>query len=181
MKGIEGHKFEHGYEVKWHENHLDIPKLYSNPHVFAVSLGSDLFHEAVPFEFIQRAFEVMNDTPRHLYEICTKRAERLGKLAQRLVWSSNISIGVTVESAKEKWRIDHLKNVPASYRYISMVPLLGDVGELDLEGIDGLGFAPEEWGLKRPCKQEWIDSIVRQCEEQGVTLLSGIDEYEVEA
>jgi protein gp37 len=99
-------------------------------------------------------------------------------MASVLKFTQNIAVGVTVEEAKYKWRIDFLQEIPAHTRYISFLPLLGPVGRLDLQGIRTVTIGAEEWGLHRPCKDEWIEDIKKQCEDQNVEWLSDYFMYD---
>lgn len=168
------------YSIQLHENRLTQPTKIKEPTVFTVSLGSDLFHESVPDEFIKRAFDVMNYVPEHTFEVITKRAERLVFIAKDLEWTPNISMGVTVESEKYKWRIDCLREVPAVVRFVSFLPVLGPVGKLNLDGIHIAGMGGEDWGLNRPCESAWLDEIERQCLEQGVEITSEFNMYSLQ-
>ncbi len=98
---------------------------------------SDLFHPEVPFEFIEDVFTVMAETPQHTYQVLTKRSKRLAQLAGRLDWSENVWMGVSVETQRYAFRLDHLREVPAAARFVSAEPPLGPL-ELDLTGIDWL-------------------------------------------
>lgn len=169
FQGVAGHVFEHGYDVRLWEDRLEQPFLLEEPHVITVSLGSDLFHEAVPVSFLKRVFDVMNRADRHIFEVATKRAERMACVADQLNWTSNIAAGVAIESGRYKWRIDYLRDVPADVRYLSVCPILGPLGEMDLTGIHKVGVVKEDWGYKRPAAVEWIDEIREQCELQGVS------------
>lgn len=179
-EGVPGHKFEHGYGIRLYPERLTIPLREESPTVYSVAFGSDLFHKDVPMDFIKQVFRVMNKTPHHFYEIVTKRVVRpclAGGALQKLFggpldWTDNIMLTATVEDASLKWRIRYLKDAPAKRKAISICPILGDVGELDLDGIDVVGAVPETWGLKRPFKEEWIDNVKRQCLEQGVPFVS---------
>lgn len=166
------------YSIKTHPERLYDPMKIKEPTNFSVSLGSDLFHKDVPDYFIERAFTLMNITHQHSYNIVTKRAERLREIAPSLEWTENIYIGVTVESSQYKQRIDYLKKVKSHHRFISFVPLLGPVGNLDLSGIEYAGVSSENWGFARPCKDEWIDEIERQCLNQGVGLTMDCNIYQ---
>ena len=168
MEGTPGHDFEHGFRVRLWPQRLPIPEYYKDPTVFYVALGSDLFHDFVPDEFIYKAFEVMNYNQNHLFEICTKRADRLAYFAKNLNWTPNIYMGVTVASKACKWRLDALRGIPAVTKYVSMCPLLDDLGELSLEGIDRVGVVEESWGPMRKVKSEWVENIRSQCSDQGV-------------
>lgn len=165
------------YNIQTHPAALSQPLHRKIPAGFTVSLGSDLFHEDVPDDFIREAFSVMNETERHCYEIATKRIERAERMAGELNWSRNIALGTTVENAESKWRIKHLQAIPAGIKFISFLPLLGDVGKLNLDGINGLVAGAEEWGLKRPCSEEWIEGINRQAREKGIVIFKDFNIY----
>lgn len=166
------------YSLKTHPAVLSQPGNNPEPTVYTVALGSDLFHEAVPDEFIRDAFKAMNENYHHYFEIATKRAERMESLGASLNWTGNIAAGVTVEDEDAKWRIDHLRRTPAFTRFVSFLPLLGEVGSLNLEGIHMAVVGAEEWGLKRPCQEVWVQGINKRCESQGVELLNKIRTYE---
>jgi protein gp37 len=164
-----GHVFEHGFGVRVWEDRLRVPLDATGRVKFFVCLGSDLFHDQVPDEFIIKVFEVMDLADQHTFEVCTKRAERLAYLAPRLKWPKNILMGVTVATKACTWRIDALRSVPAKYKYLSMCPLLEDPGKLNLKGIDHVGVVEESWGPKRPVKDRWVRNIKRQCKNQKVS------------
>jgi len=141
------------------------------PTKYTVALGSDLFHEAVTRENLELIFETMNKADWHWFEVGTKRAERMYCVSKDFNWTKNISLAVSVESHEYKWRIDYLRKSPAIVKVLSMVPLLGPIGDLDLSGIAIAGIQPETWGFKREYKKEWGEDIERQCKEQGVIFL----------
>lgn len=165
------------YNPIFHTKRIGDPYHNQYPTLYTVSLGSDLFHSNIPDEFITAVFRVMNYTPRHTFEIATKRIERLKDMASGLKFTQNIAVGVTVEESKYKWRIDFLQEIPAATRYVSFLPLLGPVGKLDLHGIRTVTIGPEDWGLHRPCKSEWIDDIKKQCSEQNVDWITDYHIY----
>lgn len=156
------------YAPVCHPEQLDAPKKRASLSVYEVAFGSDLFEKNVPQEFIEKAFQVMNECPQHVFEIGTKRIDRVNSMSHLIYFSPNISLGVAVENENYLWRIDALREVSAATKYVSMVPVLGPMGKLDLRDIDLVMAAKETWGYKRPAKQEWIDDIKNQCEEQGV-------------
>jgi protein gp37 len=156
------------YSVQLCPEQLALPTMDNKPKIFAVAFGSDLFHESVPLDYIKKVFAVMNDTPQHTYELVTKRIERASVLAERFEWTDNIRMGVVVESEEYEWRIKFLQSMPSAYKFISAVPLLGEIGEIDLTSIDYVGASQETWGLKRLFKKEWTDKLSKLCEEQGV-------------
>jgi protein gp37 len=124
---------------------------------------SDLFHEAVPEHFIRQVFEVMASTPQHTYQVLTKRSKRLSAVAGRLDWPGNVWMGVSVESQRYAFRLDHLRVVPAAVRFVSAEPLLGPVA-LDLGGIDWLIAGGESGHRARPCDPDWVRSLQAQCD-----------------
>lgn len=135
--------------------------------VFVNSM-SDLFHEAVPLEFIQEVFAVMRDTPRHMYQILTKRADRLLELSPRLEWSPNIWMGVSVENNDVLWRVDRLRETGALIKFLSCEPLLGSLSELNPEGIDWVIAGGESGPGSRPMDAEWVREVRDICLGSGV-------------
>jgi protein gp37 len=162
--GIE--KYKDNFEVRTHPDALAIPYTWRKPKVVFVNSMSDLFHEEIPLSFIQEVFKVMNDNPIHIFQVLTKRAERLEELHQFLEWSPNIWMGVSVESKKFKTRIDSLRNTAAQVKFLSLEPLLAHLGPLNLTGIDWVIVGGESGAKARPMKQEWVENIQLQCSEQ---------------
>ena len=130
---------------------------------------SDLFHAAVPTEFIQQVFAVIADTPQHKYQVLTKRSKRLLEVSDELVWPPNLWMGVSVESARYRFRIDHLRQVPAAVRFLSCEPLLASVGDLDLTGIDWVIAGGESGPGARPMQLPWVSELRDQCVSSGVS------------
>jgi protein gp37 len=124
---------------------------------------SDLFHESIPFKFIARVFETMVLCPQHTFQVLTKRSQRLAELSSQLPWPSNVWMGVSVEDAQVTQRIDHLRQVPASVRFLSCEPLIGPLEQLNLSGIDWVIVGGESGPKARPMQQEWVRSIMAQC------------------
>ena len=156
-----------GFGVAVHEDALDIPRRWRDPRVVFVNSMSDLFHARVPLEYVQRVFEVMRATPRHTYQVLTKRATRLAKVAPQIDWPSNVWMGVSVESVNEVGRIDDLRRVPAAVRFVSAEPLLGPLPALDLAGIDWLIAGGESGQNCRPVLPEWVQDVRDQCNVAG--------------
>jgi protein gp37 len=129
---------------------------------------SDLFHESIPFEYIQKVFTVMNESPQHQFQILTKRSARLRELHCKLCWTGNIWMGVSVENQKYTFRIDDLRSVPASIRFLSLEPLLGPIVNMNLQGIDWVIVGGESGPGARPMKEEWVTTLRDLCVEQGV-------------
>jgi len=129
---------------------------------------SDLFHPEVPEVFIEQVFEVMADTPRHTYQILTKRSKRLAALAPSLAWPPNVWLGVSIETRRYLYRADHLRSVPASVRFLSLEPLLGPLPGLDLAGIGWVIVGGESGPQARPIAESWVTEIRDRCEQSGV-------------
>jgi protein gp37 len=151
-----------------HEAALEIPARWAAPRTVFVNSMSDLFHAHVSDQFIGRVFDVMASTPRHTYQLLTKRPIRLARMARRLAWPSNVWIGVSVESIEQAWRVDRLRAVPAAVRFVSAEPLLGSLEALDLEGIDWLIVGGESGPRHRPMKPEWVDELRQRCTDAEV-------------
>jgi protein gp37 len=142
---------------------LDIPKRWKIGRTIFVNSMSDLFHEKVPFEFIEEVFATMVDTPQHTYQVLTKRADRAEELAPGLPWPKHVWLGVSVENAEYVDRIDHLCRTPAAVKFLSLEPLLGPLHNLNLEGIDWAIAGGESGPKARPMPAEWVRSIRDQC------------------
>lgn len=124
---------------------------------------SDLFHKDVPDEFIMKVFEVMNKARWHTFQVLTKRADRLEKIANKLKWTPNIWLGVTVESENQKQRIPYLINTPAKIKYLSIEPMITPINDLSLNNIDWVIVGGESGPGSRPIKEQWVTSIRDNC------------------
>jgi protein gp37 len=164
--GIE--KYKDGFELRLHDDSLMIPYEWKKPKVVFVNSMSDLFHKDVPLSFIQKVFDVMNDTPKHTYQILTKRAERLYELHDKLNWTTNIWMGVSVENEKVKERIDFLRETNAKVKFLSCEPLIGPLQTLNLEKIHWVIVGGESGRKARPMQEWWVWNIRQQCAEQGI-------------
>ncbi len=152
-------------KIRLDEKSLEIPKKWRKPRQIFVNSMSDLFHEDVPFSFAQRVWEVMEETPRHQYQILTKRPERMAKFFQETETRklSNVWLGTSIEDCTTKKRIDILKVIPSVVRFISFEPLIGPVGNVDLTDIHWAIVGGESGPNARPVKEEWIEEIFNQC------------------
>ncbi len=161
-------RYRDGFAVRLHPSALDLPKRWRQPRMIFVNSMSDLFHEHVPLEFIQRVFATMHDCPHHIFQILTKRSARLRELAPALDWSPNIWMGVSVENERVLSRIRDLQTVPAQVRFLSCEPLLGPLDDLPLDGIHWVIVGGESGPGARPMKKEWALSILEQCRRANV-------------
>ncbi|MGH9266722.1 MAG: DUF5131 family protein [Acidimicrobiales bacterium] len=157
-----------GFELTVHPDALDIPYRWRSPRVIFVNSMSDLFHPDVPGDFIRRVFKVIEETPQHTYQILTKRSKRLAQMAEDLVWPSNLWMGVSIESDRYAFRIDHLRAVDATVRFVSAEPLLGPLADLDLRGIHWLIAGGESGPRARPMQQDWVRALRDQCDASDV-------------
>ena len=159
-------KYKNGFEIRTHDDALDIPYSWKKPKVVFVNSMSDLFHKDVPLDFIKRVFEVMNNTPQHTYQVLTKRADRLFEIHHHLNWTTNIWMGVSVENNKVKKRIDFLRETDAKVKFLSCEPLIGPLTNLNLEGIHWVIVGGESGRKARPMTESWVWDIKQQCEDQ---------------
>jgi protein gp37 len=161
-------KYQNGFLPTMHPDTLNDPFKWKNGKLVFVNSMSDSFHKEFPLTFIQQMFSVMNETPRHTYQVLTKRAERLEEFSTFLNWTDNIWMGVSVENEKTIDRIDHLRKTKAKVKFLSCEPLIGPLPNINLEGIDWVIVGGESGPNSRPMEKEWVDDIQQQCEKAGV-------------
>lgn len=157
-----------GFAVTVHSDALGIPYRWRAPKLVFVDSMSDLFHARVPLSFVREVFTVIANTPRHTYQILTKRALRLARVAEDLDWPANLWVGVSVENAEAMHRIDYLRRVPAALRFLSCEPLLGPLLGLDLDGIGWVIAGGESGPVHRLPTGTWFTGIRDVCDEAGV-------------
>lgn len=155
--------YARGFQVTAHEHALDLPLTWKKPQMVFVNSMSDLFHEKVPEAFIIRVFDVMRRAWWHTFQILTKRAERLETLGKRLDWPANVWMGVSVESRKYLYRLDHLRRTPAAIHFVSFEPLLEGLGVLDLDDVHWVIVGGESGSGARPLDEAWVTEIRDQC------------------
>ena len=168
LKAMGTKGYENGFEFTVMPERLEQPLKIKKPTKFFVNSMSDLFHEKMPFAYLDMIFDVIEQTPWHTYQILTKREKIMAKYFADKVLPKNVWLGVTVEDGKTKHRIDYLRNIKASIRFISMEPLLEDVGNLNLENIHWVIVGGESGISARPMKPEWALNIKGQCKQQDV-------------
>ena len=160
--------YENGFKLTLLEHRLQEPLQRTKPTVYFVNSMSDLFHQSVPDLYISRVFDVIRSCPQHTFQILTKRAERLASYCGRHDIPANAWLGVSVEDKRHGVpRIDLLRGVNAGIRFLSVEPLLEDLGKLNLRDIDWVIVGGESGPHARPMKLAWIERIRRQCEQQG--------------
>lgn len=164
LKAMGLDKYGNGFNLALHEDALGLPYTWKKPKLVFVNSMSDLFHKDVPLEFIQKVFEVMNENQQHVFQVLTKRADILLHHSDKLNWTPNIWMGVTVENKDVLSRIDYLKLTPAQVKFLSCEPLLGPLTGMDISGIDWVIVGGESGRSPRPIKEEWVLEIKEQCE-----------------
>lgn len=161
--------YENGFALALHPERLEQPLQRNSPTVYFVNSMSDLFHERVPDAFIEEVLGICALTPHHTYQILTKRAERLPQFFAARECPRNVWLGVSVENRRHGVpRIEHLRQVDAAVRFLSVEPLLADVGELDLSGIHWVIVGGESGPKARPMNPAWAENVQRQAAAQGV-------------
>jgi len=159
--------YENKFELTLHTYRLEQPLRRKKPTVYFVNSMSDLFHEHVPFAFIDQVMAVMEQTPQHTYQILTKRAARMRKYFSKRIPPTNAWLGVSVENKKHGLpRIDQLRDIPASIRFLSIEPLLEDLGKISLDNIHWVIVGGESGPKARPMQPEWVANIKRQCHQE---------------
>ncbi len=163
FRGVPNHPFKQGFDLKlWHDR-VELPLSWKTPKVIFVNSMSDLFHKDVPLKFIQKVFKTMKDAHWHTFQVLTKRAERLGEISPKLSWAPNIWMGVSVESDRFTYRIDHLRKTQAHVKFLSLEPLLSPLPDLNLKGIHWAIVGGESGPGARPMDGSWAMEIKRQC------------------
>jgi len=147
---------------------VEDPLSWRLPRTIFVNSMSDLFHEDVPLDFIQRVFDVMNRCPQHIFQVLTKRPHTTAKYARHLNWSSNIWMGTSVEDAKVTRRVHELRKVPAAVRFLSVEPLLGPIPQLPVKDIHWVIVGGESGPGSRPIEEHWVRQIRDRCERYEV-------------
>lgn len=167
-RGLPGHAYEQGFDLRLWPERMELPLRWKRPRRIFVNSMSDLFHEDIPVDFIMRVFDTMVQADWHVFQILTKRPERLADLAPRLPWPENVWMGVTIENNRWVGRADLLRAVPSAVRFISAEPLLSALPDLDLTGLDWLIAGGESGPKNRPPKVEWFLDLRDRCIAENV-------------
>ena len=169
LKAMGVKEYENEFRLTVLPERLPEPLERHKPTVYFVNSMSDLFHEKVPFEFIHHVFAVMGHAPQHTFQVLTKRASRMAEFCKNIVVPQNVWLGASVENKKHGVpRIDVLRSIDAKTRFLSVEPLLDDVGSINLTGIHWVIVGGESGHKARPMKPEWVDGVKRQCDAAGV-------------
>ena len=162
------YNYRNVFQLTLHEHVLELPLRWNQSQMIFVNSMSDLFHEDVPIDFIQRVFDVMIRASWHTFQVLTKRSSRLLELDEQLTWPENIWMGVSVENQNYKYRIDQLRQTHAKTKFLSLEPLLGPLPNLNLVGIDWAIVGGESGPGARPMLRPWVVEIREQCQKAKV-------------
>lgn len=168
LYAIGNSKYKNGFIPTEHIDVLSEPYKWKKPSTVFVCSMSDLFNERISFEFIEKVFSVIKDTPQHTYQILTKRALRMEEYFKNRTVPENAWVGVTVENRASICRIDSIRNLDASIKFLSCEPLLEDLGDINLSGVNWIIVGGESGSSARPMKKAWVDGIRKQAESNGV-------------
>jgi protein gp37 len=157
-------RYAQGFKVTLQPDTLELPLRWRLPRTIFVNSMSDLFHPDVPENYIQRCFDIMCRASQHVFQILTKRPERVADMALRLPWAQNIWMGTSVENEDYLWRIRKLAMIDARIRFLSIEPLLGPIKLCDLDRINWVIVGGESGPGARPMREEWVTSIRDQCD-----------------
>ena len=161
--------YKNGFALTLQPQMLELPLQWKKAQTIFVNSMSDLFHNDIAFSFLDQIFDVIRRTPQHTYQILTKRSARMRKYFASRAVPRNVWLGVSVENRKYGLpRIDDLRQIKAGIRFLSIEPLLDDVGKINLRGIHWVIVGGESGPKARPMKVEWVESIQEQCEQNGV-------------
>ena len=168
LKAMGNAKYANGFKLTLHPEALNEPYTWKKPTIVFICSMSDLFHKDVPKDFIDKILKVIEDNPQHTFQMLTKRAKDMAAYFKDRAVPSNLWVGVTVENADVKHRIDCLREVPTPKRFLSIEPLLGELGDLDLTGINWIIVGGESGPSARPMAETWVLDIKRQADANGI-------------
>jgi len=167
-RGIPGHPYEQGFDLRLWPERLDHPLRWKRPRTIFVNSMSDVFHEDIPDDYIAQIFDVMRRAEQHTFQVLTKRHERMVDLAPLLPWPRNVWMGVTIENRRFVHRADALREIPATVRFISAEPLLGPLEGLVLDGVHWLIAGGESGAGHRRIDPAWAIELRDRCQAEDV-------------
>ena len=172
FRGVKGHPFEFGFDLMLRHERITQPLSWRNPRMVFVNSMSDLFHEDIPERYISMVFDTMEQAFRHTFQVLTKRSESMRDFVTERYRDKrvppNIWLGVSVEDSSVISRIDHLRSTPAAIRFLSLEPLIGPIGKVDLRDIHWIIVGGESGCGTREMKREWVADIRDQCKDAGI-------------
>jgi protein gp37 len=160
--------YENGFEVTLHPHALEKPLKLKKSQMIFVNSMSDMFHKDISDEYIMKIFDVMNRAHWHTFQVLTKRPERLAQMADKLDWTDNIWMGVTVESNDYVDRVNYLRNLNIKVKFLSVEPLIDSVDKMDYAGIDWVIVGGESGYGCREIKKEWVLEVKEKCEKDNI-------------
>ena len=163
LKAMGNHRYRYGFNLTLHPDLLEEPLKWQKPRMVFVNSMSDMFHEDIPVEYIQRVFSTMRKADRHTFQVLTKRSSRMLELAPQLQWPGNVWLGVTIESGKYLYRADNLRKTPAAVKFLSIEPMVGPVDGLNLQAIDWVIVGGESGPVSRSIREEWVVTVRDLC------------------
>lgn len=168
LKAMGSENYENGFTLTTHDHAVTLPLQWRKPQVIFVNSMSDLFHKNVSLDFILKVFETMNKAHWHVFQVLTKRSDRLLELNKYLPWSKNIWMGVSVENQDYTFRIKDLSKTDAAIKFLSVEPLIGPIHRFSLKNIDWVIVGGESGPKARPMREEWVASIRDRCLKQNI-------------
>lgn len=168
FRGVAQHPFEQGFDLRLWPERLELPLRWKKPRRIFVNSMSDLFHRDIPDDYIRCVFDTMIRADWHIFQVLTKRSARLAKLGSTLPWAPHIWAGVSVETSQYKWRVEHLRQVPAHVRFISAEPLLDSLEAVDLSGLHWVIAGGESGARHRSCNPDWVRELRDRCQAQSI-------------
>ena len=168
LKAMGINKYRNGFKLTMHPNTLIEPYRWRKPSIVFVNSMSDIFHEHLPFSFIQSVFRVMNDNSQHIFQVLTKRPSILIDYHTKLNWTKNIWMGVTVEDHSQIYRIELLRKTNAKIKFISFEPLLTELPNLEFTGINWVIVGGESGPRARPIEENWVIDIYKNCKNKSI-------------
>ena len=168
LKAMGQRKYANGFQLTTHQDALSEPYNWRGEHIVFVCSMADLFHKDVPYAFIDKVMDVIRATPQHIYQILTKRAERMEDYFMQRNVPSNAWLGVTIENQDVKYRIEHLSRIDAKIHFLSCEPLLEDLETMKLDNIQWIIVGGESGFHARPMKEEWAINILHQAREHNI-------------
>jgi protein gp37 len=165
FRGVPGHPYEQGFDLRLWRGRLDLPRRWRASRMVFVNSMSDLFHERVPDSYVNLVLDTIRTTPRHTYQVLTKRPGRMAAVMRQLQPTplSNLWLGASIEDDRYVWRADKLREAPAAVRFLSLEPLLGPLPSLDLADVDWVIVGGESGPRHRPIDPEWVRQLRDRC------------------
>ena len=162
------YRYRNGFKLTLQKDLVGLPLTWKKPKIIFVNSMSDLFHKDVPLKFIQSVFDTMSLAHWHIFQVLTKRSERLKEISGELTWADNIWMGVSVENRDYEYRINDLRETGARVKFLSLEPLLGSLREVSFVGIDWIIVGGESGPGARPMKKSWVKAIRQQCRRRRI-------------